>query len=46
VLSVFAGPERGEFLRLLDKFNRAFNDSTRVPLLAERPDDPPKARRR
>jgi DNA-binding MarR family transcriptional regulator len=33
VLSVFAAAERAEFLRLLEKFNRAFNDSTRVPLL-------------
>jgi DNA-binding MarR family transcriptional regulator len=46
VLSAFGADERAEFLRLLDKFNRAFNDSTRVPLLAEQPDQPPKARRR
>ena len=39
VLSVFAAPERDEFLRLLDKFNHAFNDSTRVPLLGNRPPD-------
>jgi DNA-binding MarR family transcriptional regulator len=37
VLSVFAAAERDEFLRLLDKFNRAFNDSTRVPLLGSPP---------
>ena len=36
VLSVFESRERDEFLRLLEKFNQAFNDSTRVPLLATR----------
>jgi len=44
VLSAFAPQERAEFLRLLEKFNRAFNDSTRVPLLGngslERPPAP------
>jgi DNA-binding MarR family transcriptional regulator len=34
VLSAFEPPERAQFLRLLDKFTRAFNDSTRVPLEA------------
>ncbi len=32
VLSAFTGPERAEFLRLLDKFVAKFNGSTRVPL--------------
>jgi DNA-binding MarR family transcriptional regulator len=36
VLSVFDAPEREQFLRLLDKFTRRFNDSTRVPLEAHR----------
>jgi hypothetical protein len=36
LLSVFE-PEEGElFLRMLDKFTRAFNESTRVPLEAHR----------
>jgi len=46
VLSAFTAKERDEFLRLLDKFNMAFNDSTRVPLLAGRSSDQPKASRR
>ena len=46
VLSAFTAKERDEFLRLLDKFNMAFNDSTRVPLLAGRSSDQPKAPRR
>ena len=46
VLSAFTAKERDEFLRLLDKFNMAFNDSTRVPLLAERSSDQLKAPRR
>jgi MarR family transcriptional regulator, lower aerobic nicotinate degradation pathway regulator len=37
VLSVLTAAERDEFLRLLEKFNRAFNDSTRVPLLGSPP---------
>jgi DNA-binding MarR family transcriptional regulator len=45
VLSAFTAKERDEFLRLLDKFNIAFNDSTRVPLLAGRSSDQPKASR-
>jgi DNA-binding MarR family transcriptional regulator len=35
-LSAFAPRERTIFLRLLDKFTRAFNESTRVPLEAHR----------
>jgi len=31
VLSGFTAPERAQFLALLDKFIRKFNDSTRVP---------------
>ena len=46
VLSAFAANEQEQFLRLLDKFNRAFNGSTRVPLLASRPDGSPKPRKR
>jgi DNA-binding MarR family transcriptional regulator len=46
VLSAFAAHEQEQFLRLLDKFNRAFNDSTRVPLLASRPDAPSKPLKR
>jgi DNA-binding MarR family transcriptional regulator len=40
VLSAFAPKERDEFLRLLEKFNHAFNDSTRVPLLGAQPRAP------
>ena len=36
VLSAFTGPERTEFLRLLDKFVAKFNGSTRVPLETHR----------
>ena len=36
VLSAFDAPERAQFLRLLEKFTRTFNDSTRVPLEAHR----------
>jgi DNA-binding MarR family transcriptional regulator len=46
VLSIFAAQEREQFLHLLDKFNRAFNGSTRVPLLASRSDSPAKPRKR
>jgi len=40
VLSAFDEREQEQFLRLLDKFNRTFNDSTRVPLLGAQPRDP------
>jgi hypothetical protein len=40
VLSAFDPPERAQFLRLLDKFTRRFNDSTRVPLEARRSNPP------
>jgi hypothetical protein len=48
VLSAFDPPERTQFLRLLDKFTRRFNDSTRVPLEARRshPSKQAPARRR
>jgi DNA-binding MarR family transcriptional regulator len=48
VLSAFDPQERTQFLRLLDKFTRRFNDSTRVPLEARRsnPTDDDAARRR
>jgi DNA-binding MarR family transcriptional regulator len=46
VLSGFAPQERAEFLRLLEKFNRAFNDSTRVPLLGNGPPERPLSPRR
>jgi DNA-binding MarR family transcriptional regulator len=36
VLSGFTPPERAQFLALLDKFIRKFNDSTRVPFDGER----------
>jgi DNA-binding MarR family transcriptional regulator len=36
LLSVFPPPERATFLRLLDKFTQAFNESARVPLLMRR----------
>jgi DNA-binding MarR family transcriptional regulator len=39
VLSAFDPAERAQFLRLLDKFTRQFNDSTRVPLEAHRSHD-------
>ena len=35
-LSAFAPHERKRFLAMLDKFTRAFNESTRVPLAAHR----------
>jgi DNA-binding MarR family transcriptional regulator len=36
-LSVFSPRERAQFVALLDKFTRAFNGSTRVPLDPDRP---------
>jgi DNA-binding MarR family transcriptional regulator len=36
LLSAFTPQERTQFLVLLDKLTRAFNDSTRVPLKADR----------
>jgi DNA-binding MarR family transcriptional regulator len=36
LLSAFTPQERTQFLALLDKLTRAFNDSTRVPLEADR----------
>jgi DNA-binding MarR family transcriptional regulator len=36
LLSAFTPPERTQFLALLDKLTRAFNDSTRVPLETDR----------
>jgi DNA-binding MarR family transcriptional regulator len=42
VLSAFDAQERAEFLRLLEKFTRTFNDSTRVPLEAHRSREAPK----
>jgi DNA-binding MarR family transcriptional regulator len=41
VLSAFDARERAQFLRLLHKFTRAFNDSTRVPLEAHRSREKP-----
>jgi DNA-binding MarR family transcriptional regulator len=41
VLSAFTPGEQKRFLALLDKFNRAFNDTTRVPQVAQRPPPPP-----
>ena len=41
VLSAFSPPEKAQFLRLLEKFTRTFNDSTRVPLEAHRSRDSP-----
>ena len=38
-LSAFAPRERKQFLAMLDKFVRAFNESTRVPLEARRSTD-------
>jgi DNA-binding MarR family transcriptional regulator len=35
-LAAFKPPERKLFLRMLDKFTRTFNESTRVPLEAQR----------
>ena len=40
VLSAFDEREQEQFLRLLDKFNQAFNGSTRVPLLGTQPRGP------
>jgi DNA-binding MarR family transcriptional regulator len=37
VLSAFSPRERKVFLDLLDKFARRFNDTTRVPQMADRP---------
>ena len=36
VLSAFTPAERKQFLALLDKFTRTFNDTTRVPQGASR----------
>jgi hypothetical protein len=38
VLSGFTPAERAQFLALLDKFIRNFNDSTRVPFEGRRTD--------
>ena len=38
LLDVFSAKERGEFLRLLDKFTQAFNETARVPLMTRRVD--------
>ena len=46
VLSPFDGQERAEFLRLLEKFTRTFNDSTRVPLEAHRSREEPQEDKR
>ena len=46
VLSAFDPHERAEFLRLLGKFTRAFNDSTRVPLEAHRSREAPQSEAR
>ena len=43
VLAAFTPGEQKQFLALLDKFNRTFNDSTRVPHATDR--DKPKAKR-
>ena len=45
VLSAFTPGEQQQFLNLLDKFTRAFNDSTRVPHAAHRADGEPKRRK-
>ena len=45
VLSAFTPGEQRQFLNLLDKFTRAFNDSTRVPHAAHRADGEPKRRK-
>jgi DNA-binding MarR family transcriptional regulator len=36
LLDVFSAKERGVFLRLLDKFTQAFNETARVPLMTRR----------
>ena len=46
VLAAFTPGEQKQFLSLLDKFNRAFNESTRVPHAADRPDKKTKRRSR
>jgi hypothetical protein len=46
VLSGFSAPERAQFLALLDKFIRNFNDSTRVPFDGRRTDVKRRAARR
>jgi DNA-binding MarR family transcriptional regulator len=43
-LSAFTPPEQAMFLQLLDKFTRAFNGSTRVPLDPHRSDQKTKPR--
>src|SRR5688572_19405803 len=45
VLSAFAPAEQKQFLALLDKFSRTFNDSTRVPHTANRVANKPKRKR-
>jgi len=44
-LSAFQPQERELFLRMLDKFTRTFNESTRVPLEAQRAKHPSKRSR-
>ena len=44
VLSAFTAKEQREFLRLLDKFSRAFDATTRVPRLAATDSESPSAR--
>ena len=45
VLSAFTPGEQKQFLNLLDKFTRAFNDSTRVPHAARGSDGGPTRRK-
>ena len=45
-LSPFAPQERKQFLQMLDKFTRTFNESTRVPLEAHRAKRKDDAKRR
>jgi len=46
VLSAFSPRERETFLDLLDKFARAFNDTTRVPQVVQLAEKKPRAKRR
>ncbi len=46
VLSAFAPKEQCEFLRLLDKFSRTFDATTRVPRLAATDSESPSTRAR
>jgi hypothetical protein len=45
VLSAFSPTERRMFLDLLDKFTRAFNETTRVPQVGQQAPTPTTAKR-